>query len=176
MSMKTKPREWWQMFISNRDSIIGVQGILYLLLRIQCFTGEHGSAWRVMAVETIDTRRGPWCNFAIPFHRLTPGNIKALGEPCPMAGFRRCLSWINRKWMTRNSWYTYPMIPPIATRTPMIDLSPTARPEVIQPSATIEHVLTWPTTVLETGPVCAMMKNWDMLMIQANNPDCDFIG
>jgi hypothetical protein len=31
--------------------------------------------------------------------------------------------------------------------------------------------LTWPTTVLDTGPVCAMMKNCDMLMMQANIPD-----
>jgi hypothetical protein len=50
-------------------------------------------------------------------------------------------------------------------------LSPTARPDVTQPRATMEHVFTWPTTVLETGPVCAMMKNCDMLMMQAKNPD-----
>jgi len=63
------------------------------------------------------------------------------------------------------------MIPPTATNTPMIDLSPTARPDVIQPKATIEHVFTWPTTVLDTGPVCAMIKNCDMLIIHAKNPD-----
>lgn len=63
------------------------------------------------------------------------------------------------------------MIPPIAINTPITDLSPTARPEVIQPRATMEQVLTWPTTVLETGPVWAMMKNWDMLIMQAKNPD-----
>lgn len=33
------------------------------------------------------------------------------------------------------------------------------------------QVLTWPTTVLETGPVCAMMKNWEMLMSAAKQPD-----
>lgn len=37
---------------------------------------------------------------------------------------------------------TYPIIPPTATNTPMTDLSPTARPDVIQPKATIEHVFT----------------------------------
>jgi hypothetical protein len=68
-------------------------------------------------------------------------------------------------------WRAYAIIPPIATKTPMIDLSPTARPEVIQPIATMEHVLTWPTTVLDTGPVWAMMKNWDILIMQAKNPD-----
>lgn len=47
-----------------------------------------------------------------------------------------------------------------------------ARPDVAQPSATMEHVLTWPTTVLDTGPVCAMMKNWEMLMREAKPPDC----
>ena len=57
-------------------------------------------------------------------------------------------------------------------KTPITDLSPTARPEVIQPRATIVQVFTWPTTVLETGPVCAMMKNWDMLIMQAKKPDC----
>jgi hypothetical protein len=53
----------------------------------------------------------------------------------------------------------------------MTDLSLTARPEVIHPRATMEHVFTWPTTVLDTGPVCAMMKNWDMLITQAKKPD-----
>ena len=33
------------------------------------------------------------------------------------------------------------------------------------------QVLTWPTTVLETGPVWAMMKNWEMLMSEAKAPD-----
>ncbi len=66
---------------------------------------------------------------------------------------------------------TYVMIPPMAMKTPTTDLSPTARPDVTQPRATMEHVFTWPTTVLETGPVCAMMKNCDMLMMQAKNPD-----
>jgi phage terminase large subunit-like protein len=32
-------------------------------------------------------------------------------------------------------------------------------------------VLTCPTTVLVTGPVCEMMKNWDMLIKHAKNPD-----
>ena len=66
---------------------------------------------------------------------------------------------------------TYAIIPPMATKTPITDLSPTARPDVTQPKATMEHVLTWPTTVLDTGPVCAMIKNCDMLMMQANIPD-----
>jgi hypothetical protein len=35
----------------------------------------------------------------------------------------------------------------------------------------MEHVLTWPTTVLDTGPVWAMMKNCDILMMHAKNPD-----
>jgi len=48
---------------------------------------------------------------------------------------------------------TYAMIPPMATKTPITDLSPTARPDVTQPKATIEQVFTCPTTVLETGPV-----------------------
>ncbi len=64
------------------------------------------------------------------------------------------------------------MMPPMAMSTPTTLLSPTARPDVIQPRATIEHVLTWPTTVEETGPVWAMMKNWDMLIMQAKKPDC----
>lgn len=63
------------------------------------------------------------------------------------------------------------MMPPMAVNTPRIDLSAMARPEVIQPSATMVHVLTWPTTVLETGPVWAMMKNWEMLMSAAKPPD-----
>lgn len=63
------------------------------------------------------------------------------------------------------------MIPPMAMKTPITDLSPTARPEVIQPRATMEQVFTCPTTVLETGPVWAMMKNWDMLIMQAKKPD-----
>lgn len=54
----------------------------------------------------------------------------------------------------------------------MTDLSPIARPDVSHPSATIVHVLTWPTTVLETGPVCAMMKNCEMLISAAKPPDC----
>lgn len=66
---------------------------------------------------------------------------------------------------------TYQMIPAIAMNTPDTDLSPIARPDVIQPSATIVHVLTWPTTVLDTGPVCAMMKNCEMLMSAAKPPD-----
>lgn len=66
---------------------------------------------------------------------------------------------------------TYAMMPPMATTTPMTALSPTARPEDNQPSPTIEQVFTCPTTVLETGPVCAMMKNCDMLMMQAKRPD-----
>jgi len=47
----------------------------------------------------------------------------------------------------------YAIMPPIAIITPITDLSPTARPEVIHPRATIEHVFTCPTTVLDTGPV-----------------------
>jgi hypothetical protein len=35
----------------------------------------------------------------------------------------------------------------------------------------MEHVFTWPTTVLDTGPVWAMIKNCDMLIMQANMPD-----
>jgi hypothetical protein len=66
---------------------------------------------------------------------------------------------------------TYAMMPPIAINTPRTDLSPMALPEVAQPRATIVQVLTWPTTVLETGPVWAMMKNWEMLMRDAKKPD-----
>jgi len=69
---------------------------------------------------------------------------------------------------------THDIIPPIATNTPITDLSPTARPDVIQPSATMVQVFTWPTTVLDTGPVCAMIKNCDMLMMQAKKPDYIF--
>jgi hypothetical protein len=54
---------------------------------------------------------------------------------------------------------TYAIIPPMATKTPRTDLSPTDRPDVAQPSATMVHVFKCPTTVLETGPVLAMMKN-----------------
>jgi hypothetical protein len=60
------------------------------------------------------------------------------------------------------------MMPPMAIKTPITDLSPTARPDVSQPKATMEQVF---TTVLDTGPVCAMMKNWDILIMQANMPD-----
>lgn len=66
---------------------------------------------------------------------------------------------------------TYEMIPPMAINTPMTDLSPIALPEDIQPSVTMVHVFRWPTTVLETGPVCATMKNWEMLMSAAKPPD-----
>jgi hypothetical protein len=66
---------------------------------------------------------------------------------------------------------TYDIIPPTAMRIPITDLSAAPRPETAQPSATIVQVFTWPTTVLDTGPVCAMMKNWDMLMVQAKRPD-----
>ncbi len=60
----------------------------------------------------------------------------------------------------------------MAIKTPIILLSPTARPLVIQPSATIEQVFKCPTTVLDTGPVCAMMKNCDILIRHAKNPLC----
>jgi len=63
------------------------------------------------------------------------------------------------------------MIPERAMTTPSTDLSSAVRPEVTQPRATIVHVFTWPTTVLLTGPVWAMMKNWDMLIMQAQRPD-----
>jgi hypothetical protein len=65
---------------------------------------------------------------------------------------------------------TYATMPPIAIITPRILLSPTPRPLAIHPRATIEHVFKCPTTVLDTGPVWAMMKNCDMLMRQAKNP------
>jgi hypothetical protein len=79
---------------------------------------------------------------------------------------------VGPKWGDlMNFGRTYAIIPPMATKTPITDLSPTARPDVTQPRATMEQVLTWPTTVLDTGPVCAMMKNWDMFIMQANNPD-----
>lgn len=55
--------------------------------------------------------------------------------------------------------------------TPSTDLSATARPEESQPRATMVHVFTWPTTVLDTGPVWAMIKNWDILIMQAQKPD-----
>lgn len=45
------------------------------------------------------------------------------------------------------------------------------RPETNQPRATMVQVFRWPTTVLETAPVCAMMKNWEMLMREAKKPD-----
>lgn len=72
---------------------------------------------------------------------------------------------------TNQGIQTYEMIPPTATNTPITDLSPTALPELNQPRATIVHVFTCPTTVLETGPVCAMMKNCDILITQAKSPD-----
>lgn len=62
-------------------------------------------------------------------------------------------------------------MPESAMATPSTDLSTIARPEVTQPNVTTVHVFTWPTTVLDTGPVCAMIKNWEMLIIQAQNPD-----
>jgi hypothetical protein len=55
--------------------------------------------------------------------------------------------------------------------TPSTDLSAAVRPEMAHPRATIVHVFTWPTTVLDTGPVWAIMKNWDMLIKQAQKPD-----
>lgn len=66
---------------------------------------------------------------------------------------------------------SYIVIPPMATMTPKMDLSPMGRPETSQPSATMVQVFRWPTTVLETAPVCAMMKNWEMLIREANRPD-----
>lgn len=65
------------------------------------------------------------------------------------------------------------MMPPMAMKTPKTLLSPTLLPDVIHPRATIEQVLRCPTTVDETGPVCAMMKNCDMLMSAAKSPDCN---
>jgi hypothetical protein len=37
---------------------------------------------------------------------------------------------------------THEMMPPMATKTPITDLSPTARPDVSQPNATMEQVFT----------------------------------
>lgn len=79
--------------------------------------------------------------------------------------------WQNCQSIEKVVDRTYVMIPPTATKTPMADLSRTALPELSQPRATIEQVFTCPTTVLETGPVCAMMKNCDMLIMNAKNPD-----
>ena len=62
-------------------------------------------------------------------------------------------------------------MPPMAMKTPTMDLSPIARPDTIQPRATMVHVFRWPTTVLETGPVWAIMKNCEMLMSEAKAPD-----
>lgn len=59
----------------------------------------------------------------------------------------------------------------MATTTPKMDLSPMGRPETNQPRATMVQVFRWPTTVLDTAPVCAMMKNWEMLMREAKKPD-----
>lgn len=63
------------------------------------------------------------------------------------------------------------VIPAMATTTPKMDLSAMGRPETNQPRATMVQVFRWPTTVLETAPVCAMMKNWEMLMREAKKPD-----
>lgn len=52
---------------------------------------------------------------------------------------------------------TYIVIPVTATMTPNADLSLIARPDKIHPRPTMVQVLIWPTTVLETGPVCATM-------------------
>ena len=65
------------------------------------------------------------------------------------------------------------MIPPTAINTPMTDLSPTDLPDVAQPSATIVQVFRCPTTVLDTGPVWATMKNCEILIKDANRPDWD---
>lgn len=53
--------------------------------------------------------------------------------------------------------FTYAIIPPMAINTPIIAVSPTDLPDVAQPTATMVQVFTWPTTVLETGPVWATM-------------------
>ncbi|MBE3050281.1 hypothetical protein IMZ48_48850 [Candidatus Bathyarchaeota archaeon] len=66
---------------------------------------------------------------------------------------------------------SYMVIPPMATTTPIMDLSPIGRPDTNQPRATMVQVFRWPTTVLDTAPVCAMMKNCEMLIRQANRPD-----
>lgn len=71
----------------------------------------------------------------------------------------------------QNQALTYNIIPESAMKTPITDLSATARPEESQPRVTMVHDFTWPTTVLETGPVWAMIKNWDILIIQAQKPD-----
>lgn len=68
------------------------------------------------------------------------------------------------------------MIPPTAIDTPTTDLSPTDLPDVAQPSATIVQVFKWPTTVLDTGPVCAMMKNWEILIKLAKKPDYELLA
>lgn len=65
----------------------------------------------------------------------------------------------------------YAIMLPMATIAPAMDLSATGRPEMAQPIATIVHVLRWPITVLDTGPVWATMKNWDILISDARPPD-----
>lgn len=59
----------------------------------------------------------------------------------------------------------------MARKTPTRALSPVARPDMIQPMHTMVQVLTCPTTVLDTGPVWATMKNCDMLIREAKSPD-----
>lgn len=57
-------------------------------------------------------------------------------------GVSKLQAWLPAKLNPFLDESTYAIIPPIAINTPSTDLSPTARPDVIQPRATIEQVFT----------------------------------
>lgn len=111
-------------------------------------------------------------------HRYFPKRLNLLytrnnaSKPRPVYSFRLAVLFFQHNHRITVDWSaglqtaeeagygsTHAIMPPMAIRTPMTDLSPMARPDIIQPRPTIVQVLTWPTTVLDTGPVWAMMKN-----------------
>jgi hypothetical protein len=81
-------------------------------------------------------------------------------------------SWIGLALGLLRLWRSSHLkIPDSAISRPIRDMSVTTRPENDQLRTTIVHVLLWPTTVLATGPVCAIIKNWEILINMAKIPD-----
>lgn len=96
------------------------------------------------AVGTSQTRAYLPCCFcfslSITYEYLAQGQrpIREHRSTICASIWNRCEVWPH----LQDKRETYAMIPPIAIMTPRTDLSPMARPEVAQPRATMEHVLT----------------------------------
>jgi hypothetical protein len=68
------------------------------------------------------------------------------------------------------------MIPPTVIKIPKRLLSVTDLPLNAHPMLTIETVFRCPTTVLLTGPELFTMKNWEILIREANPPLINIIN